>query len=57
LESKTYPFQKLFALLQAADYTGWMLLEAGKPPQDRVAALKEQRRLFDELLAKTSSKA
>jgi sugar phosphate isomerase/epimerase len=57
LESESYPYKQLFALLQAADYEGWILLEAGKVPQDRPAALKTQRRLFDELIAATASKS
>ena len=52
LETTTYPWQQLFNLLAKADYRGWLLLEAGSKPDDRVAALKQQRRLFQELLAK-----
>ncbi len=56
LDSKTYPYEKLFALLNDIQYKGWILLEAGKPPKDRLAALKNQRRLFDELAASTAPK-
>lgn len=52
LEVTTYPWQQLFNLLVKADYRGWLLLEAGSKPADRVAALKQQRQLFQELLAK-----
>ncbi len=56
LEDKAYPYEDLFRLLQDVKYTGWMLLEAGKPPKDRVAGLKMQLRLFNEMLAKTAPK-
>ena len=56
LDSKAYPYERLFALLQEAKYKGWVLLEAGKPPQDRLSALKTQRRLFDKLVAATAPK-
>jgi sugar phosphate isomerase/epimerase len=56
LESESYPYRQLFALLQGINYQGWVLLEAGNPPEDRTLALKNQRRLFDELLAATAPK-
>jgi sugar phosphate isomerase/epimerase len=52
LESKDYPYQQLFNLLVKYDYNGWLLLEAGSKPADRVAALIEQRKLFEQLVAK-----
>jgi sugar phosphate isomerase/epimerase len=55
LEAESYPYIQLFTLLQGIDYKGWVLLEAGKPPQDRLAALKTQRRLFDDLLTATAA--
>ena len=55
-DDKSYPYEKLFELLAGIDYKGWVLLEAGKPPEDRISALKSQRRLFDELLAATAKK-
>lgn len=56
LESESYPFKELFALLAGIEYKGWALLEAGNPPKDRLAALKKQRQLFDELLKTTVAK-
>jgi len=50
LESKDYPYDQLFRLLAAAKYTGWMLLEAATKPVDRIAAMKEQKALFDKLV-------
>jgi sugar phosphate isomerase/epimerase len=46
-----YPYRRLFELLTAANYDGWMLLECYGAPKDRVAAMIEQRRLFERLLA------
>jgi sugar phosphate isomerase/epimerase len=54
LTAEDYPWPELFRLLVETEYTGWMLLEAGGDPPDRVAALKEQRELFETLLAGAS---
>lgn len=51
LESKEYPYANLVRLLVQAKYAGWVLLEAGTKPADRIAALKEQKALFDKLVA------
>lgn len=51
LEGKSYPWAELFQLLVETDYAGWLLLEAASKPDDKVAALAQQRKLFDELLA------
>ncbi len=50
LESKDYPYAKLFELLVKSNYEGWVLLEAGSKRDDYVAALAEQKMLFDRLL-------
>jgi sugar phosphate isomerase/epimerase len=55
LDPADYPYPQLFELLVKANYTGWMLLECRKTPTDLVAALVEQRGLFDELLAKAQA--
>lgn len=47
-----YPYQELFDLFVAMDYAGWILLEARTKPKDRVAALIEQRELFEKMVAK-----
>ncbi len=47
-----YPYQQLIELLVKMDYGGWVLLEARTEPQDRVKALAEQKRLWDEMLVK-----
>jgi sugar phosphate isomerase/epimerase len=52
LNLKNYPYQQLFKLLSGIDFNGWMLLEASSKPADRIAALKEQLALFNEMTAK-----
>ena len=53
LDEKRYPYGKLFQLLRAAKWDGWMLLEAhDRPPEARVEALRAQRSYFDALAAK-----
>lgn len=45
-----YPYPELFKLFAGMNYSGWILLEARTQPIDRVAALKEQLALFNELV-------
>ena len=45
-----YPYQQLFNLLTDMQYNGWILLEARTEPEDRVAAMKEQLILFNQLI-------
>lgn len=47
-----YPYQKLFDLLVQNKYKGWVLLECRTDPADRVAALIEQRKVWEEMMAK-----
>jgi len=47
-----YPYQDLMNLFVGMDYDGWVLLEARTDPEDRVAALTEQRELFESMVAK-----
>lgn len=56
LEAESYPYKELFTLLNGIEYKGWVLLEAGNPPKDRQAALKTQKKLFDELVKTTAAK-
>ncbi len=53
LESPNYPYQQLFELLSGENYEGWLLLEASSQPDDKIAALKEQRSLFNQLVEQT----
>ena len=54
LNQGDYPYAKLMQLFQSVHYKGWILLEARTEPQDKVAAMTEQRRVFESLL-KTKS--
>ncbi|MFN0195909.1 MAG: sugar phosphate isomerase/epimerase family protein, partial [Planctomycetaceae bacterium] len=56
LDDVKYPYADLMKLLVEMDYDGWVLLEASDPPQDRIAALKHQAELFDNLRAMAQSK-
>jgi sugar phosphate isomerase/epimerase len=51
LNAPDYPWDKLMKLLVDTDYNGWVLLEASSKPADRVAALVEQKAMFDKLMA------
>lgn len=55
LNDKVYPFEKLIKMLVDTDYAGWVLLEASSSPADRIAALTEQKELFDKFLAKAKA--
>lgn len=50
LNTDQYPMDRLFQLLAKSKYTGWMLLEASSEPEDRVAALAHQARLFQQMM-------
>ncbi len=47
-----YPWQELFNLLVKSKWEGWMLCEASTKVPDKVAALADQRRIFDEMIKK-----
>jgi len=51
LGSGKYPYAAFFKLLAGIKYKGWILLEAGGNPADKVAALIQQRNLFEQLTA------
>jgi sugar phosphate isomerase/epimerase len=53
LEGDQYPYPQLFKLLKAADYEGWILIEASDMPADRVAALARERKAFEKLVSQT----
>ncbi|MBA4411012.1 MAG: TIM barrel protein [Bacteroidota bacterium] len=46
-----YPYQQLLNLFTAIKYDGWILLEARTEPADKIAAMNEQMKLFNEMLA------
>lgn len=44
-----YPYPELMKLIVQSKYEGWILLEARTNPKDKVAALVEQREIFEKL--------
>jgi len=46
-----YPYQQLINLFTGMNYKGWILMEARTDPADKVAALKEQVVVFNQLVA------
>lgn len=51
-----YPYQQLMDLFVEMDYNGWILLECRTDPDDKVAALIEQRQVWQEMIAKAQAK-
>ena len=51
-----YPWQELIGLFVKMDYAGWILLEASSRRKDYVAALAEQKRLFEKMVAAARAK-
>ena len=51
-----YPYQRLMELLVEANYRGWVLLECRTDPPDKVAALIEQRQIWEEMMRKARAK-
>jgi sugar phosphate isomerase/epimerase len=51
-----YPYQQLMDLLVKMDYDGWILLECRTDPEDKVAAIVEQRKVFEQMIAKAQAK-
>ncbi|MGA2060702.1 MAG: sugar phosphate isomerase/epimerase [Thermoguttaceae bacterium] len=47
-----YPYQELMNLFVKIDYPGWILLECRTNPKDRVAAMIEQREVWQNMIAK-----
>jgi len=45
-----YPYQQLMNLFTDINYKGWILLEARTKPEDRIAAMKEQLDIFNEMI-------
>lgn len=46
----SYPYADLMKLFVGMDYDGWILLEARTEPEDPVAALIEQRQIFETMV-------
>lgn len=48
-----YPYQQLLNLFTAIKYDGWILLEARTEPADKIAAMNEQMKLFNDMVSKS----
>jgi sugar phosphate isomerase/epimerase len=55
LDSPGYPYQQLLNLYVKINYRGWILLEDGQVPDDRVRRLAEQGRLFKKMVAEAQA--
>lgn len=51
-----YPYQKLMDLFVGIDFNGWILLECRTNPDDKVAALKEQREVWQKMISNAQAK-
>lgn len=51
-----YPYQELVDLFVEMDYKGWILLECRTDPSDKVAAMKEQRKLWKKMVKNSQKK-
>ena len=49
LSNDKYPWKQFFGLLKAGQFSGWTLLEEGRVPQDIVAAMHENRKVWEQL--------
>ena len=49
-----YPYAKLIKLFVDMNYSGWILLECRTKPEDPIAALKEQKEVLAQLVAKAA---
>ncbi len=49
LRGDQYPWEQLFGLLKGQNFSGWTLLEEGKMPKDILAAMHENRKIWEQL--------
>lgn len=54
LDLNDYPYHQLFNFLAGINFKGWILLEASSTPVNKIAAMKEQLIIFNELMARIS---
>ncbi|GAB4031729.1 sugar phosphate isomerase/epimerase family protein [Spirosoma gilvum] len=52
LDRTDYPYQALLNNLVKMNYNGWVLLECHTNPPDKLSSMKEQRAVFDRMIAK-----
>jgi sugar phosphate isomerase/epimerase len=55
LDEQPYPYQALMNHFVQMDYKGWVLLECRTDPADKVAALINQRKVFEGMLEKAKT--
>lgn len=55
LNDTSYPYQELISLFAGINYKGWILLECRTNPADKVKALIEQRKIFEEMIFNAKS--
>jgi sugar phosphate isomerase/epimerase len=55
LRSTSYPWKEIFSLLKGANFSGWTLLEEGNVPADIVAAMHENRAVWNQLVQNTGA--
>jgi sugar phosphate isomerase/epimerase len=55
LDEQSYPYQALMNLFVQMNYKGWVLLECRTDPTDKVAALINQRKVFEGMLEKAKT--
>jgi sugar phosphate isomerase/epimerase len=55
LDEQSYPYQNLISLFVKMNYTGWILLECRTDPSDKVAALINQRKVYEGMLEKAKT--
>jgi len=51
LDRTDYPYKELIENLVKMNYKGWVLLECHTNPDDKIASLKQQRIVFDKMIA------
>ena len=51
LDEGDYPYTQLMQLFRQMKYSGWILLEGRQNPADKIAAMIQQRQLFEKLTA------
>lgn len=51
LDRTDYPYPALLKNLATMDYSGWILLECHTDPADKVQSMREQRAVFDRMIA------
>ncbi|NQT15203.1 MAG: sugar phosphate isomerase/epimerase [Planctomycetes bacterium] len=55
LDSPEYPYRDLIRLYVKMDYHGWIMLEDGRVPDDRVRRLGEEAVLFEKMVAEVQA--